>query len=240
LFRLSRNSPELPVPELPELLANARSIDDAVDVVRLLSREVETLIVAAGHTNERLQAGLSAFVDSSRDELGRMATSAELLCAASLELAKAGASITASVDGISDALDRFLAANLSLAGSVTSMATIVDAYENGQNAFAETIASLRSTIEGAKEEAFATSKMVASIQAAATQLANASMQSENYLGRVNDVLTKAHLSFAENIDKTLSYGNARFHTELAKAVDLLAGGIRDLEDALSTIPARNQ
>jgi len=37
----------------------------------------------------------------------------------------------------------------------------------------------------------------------------------------------------------LNQGNSRFHIELAKAVDLLASGIRDLENAIEMVPARN-
>jgi len=219
---------------------SARSLDNAVDLVRILAREVEKLVDSAGEATASLQGGLSSFVSSSHDEIGRMASGAELLYASSSELAKSAASATASIAKLCDAIDRFEGANCSLERSVTATARTVDNYEKDRNAFAETLSGLKLVLNNAKREASVTSEMLAGIQGAAAQLANAGLQSEAYLGKVNDVLAKAHMSFAENIDKTLNHGNSRFHVELAKAVDLLAGGIRDLEDVLSAVPARSQ
>ena len=131
------------------------------------------------------------------------------------------------------------AATQSLSSAMSGTIEVFEEYKKSRDAFAMMVADLKTTIQNAKKEAFLTSDLVQKLQGAAAQLANAERQSEAYLGSVNEVLAKAHASFAENVERTLNQGNSRFHIELAKAVDLLASGIRDLENAIEMVPARN-
>jgi uncharacterized phage infection (PIP) family protein YhgE len=116
---------------------------------------------------------------------------------------------------------------------------ILNEYKQSRDVFATMVTDLRATIQNARKEAFMTSDLVEKLQAAASQLANAEKQSEHYLAGVNEVLIRTHEAFAANIERTLNHGNARFHVELAKAVDLLSDGIRGLENAIEMVPVRS-
>jgi hypothetical protein len=83
-----------------------------------------------------------------------------------------------------------------------------------------------------------TAQLVQKLEAASRQLAIAQEQSETYLKGVTEVLVKAHDSFRENIERTLSEGNRKFHGELSSAVNLLSGAIKNLGDVVDDIPVR--
>jgi predicted solute-binding protein len=118
-----------------------------------------------------------------------------------------------------------------------TIAVLAD-YKGSRDIFAMMVADLKATIQNAKKEAFMTSDLVEKLEAAASQLNTAERQSADYLKGISLVLTKAHEVFAENVEKTLSRGNAQFHTELSNAVNLLSAGIQDLGDMLETASAK--
>ena len=55
---------------------------------------------------------------------------------------------------------------------------------------------------------------------------------------VSDVLTKAHESFAQNVERSLREGNRQFQGELASAVQLLSGAIKNLGDLVDDLPTK--
>jgi vacuolar-type H+-ATPase subunit I/STV1 len=203
-----------------------RFVDQTGETVGGLSREVENLVRQSSDTSR----SLLGIIDS---------LAAELIYVAAGDFAKAGENVTASINGASGAIDRIQTATHSLSSAMSGAIEVLDEYKKSRDVFAMMVADLKSTIQNAKKEAFMTSELVEKLQGAASQLAAAEKQADDYLGRVNEVLTKAHASFAENIERTLNQGNSRFHVELAKAVDLLAGAIRDLENAIELVPARS-
>ena len=69
-------------------------------------------------------------------------------------------------------------------------------------------------------------------------LAGAQLEARDYLEGVTRVLTEAHGSFAENVERTLRQGNSQFHKELSTAVDYLKGAIEELGDTLENLAVR--
>jgi ABC-type transporter Mla subunit MlaD len=102
------------------------------------------------------------------------------------------------------------------------------------------VGELKSVTENARRDAAMTSEIVARIEAAAERLGEAQQQIEEYLKGVNDVLTKTHESFSENVVKTLREGNRQFQDELRKAVDMVSAAVRDLADTLEDVPGRRR
>jgi hypothetical protein len=216
-----------------------RFVDQTGETVGGLSREVENLIRQSSETSRSLLGSIDSLAEATHDSISRMSSGAELLYVASGDFAKAGQGVSASLNQASGAMDKIQAATQSLSSAMSGTIEVFEEYKKSRDAFAMMVADLKTTIQNAKKEAFLTSDLVQKLQGAAAQLANAERQSEAYLGSVNEVLAKAHASFAENVERTLNQGNSRFHIELAKAVDLLASGIRDLENAIEMVPARN-
>jgi uncharacterized phage infection (PIP) family protein YhgE len=214
-------------------------IDQTGETVGGLSREVENLIRQSSETTRSLLGGIDSLAEATHESIARMKSGAEMIYVAAGDFAKAGENVTASIHGASGAIDRIQTATQSLSTAMSGTVEVLEEYKKSRDVFAMMVTDLKSTIQNAKKEAFMTSDLVEKLEAAAAQLAASEKQAGDYLARVNEVLTKSHASFAENMERTLNQGNSRFHVELAKAVDLLAGGIRDLENAIELVPARS-
>jgi hypothetical protein len=203
-----------------------------------LSREVELLLKRSSDISASLQTSVNTLASSTNDSITRMNSGAELLYVASSDFAKAGVGVTASLSGSSAAIEQIKAASASISLAMEGAVSVLADYRNNREAFANIVSDLKSTIQNAKKEAFMTSDLIEKLQAAASQLQGAQVQSEQYLKGVTEVLTKAHEAFAASVERTLQKGNSQFHTELANAVNLLSSGIQDLGDTLETVSAK--
>ena len=215
-----------------------RFLDQTGTMVGGLSREIENLLRQSSETTLGLRNSVSALAEATRESVTRMNAGAELLYGASSDFAKAGQSVAATIQGTGGAMDRIQIATQSLSSAMNGTIEVLDDYKQSRDAFAMMVADLKATIQNAKKEATMTSELVKQLEAAALQLGKAEKLSQGYLSGVNEVLTRTHEAFAANLERTLNHGNARFHIELSKAVDLLAAGIRDLENAIELVPAR--
>ncbi len=215
-----------------------RFLDQTETMVGGLSREIENLLRQSSETTLGLRDTVAALAEATRDSVTRMNTGAELLYGASTDFAKAGQSVAATIQGAGGAMDRIQLATQSLSNAMNGTIEILDEYKKSRDAFAMMVTDLKTTLQNARKEAAMTSDLVNQMEAAALQLGKAEKLSQDYLAGVNEVLTKTHEAFAASMERTLSHGNARFHVELSKAVDLLATGIRDLENVIELVPAR--
>jgi methyl-accepting chemotaxis protein len=216
----------------------SRFADQTGQAVTGLSREVENLVRQSVEINRSLQGSVTVLTEATSDSISRMNAGAELLFIASSDFAKAGEGVTDSLKGSSGAIEKIQAATSSLGNAMKDSMEILDDYRKNRDAFAMMVADLKTTVQNAKKEAFMTSDIVEKLQAAASQLSNAEKQSEEYLKGISDVLTKAHETFAANVEKTLHRGNTQFHVELSNAVNLLSAGVQDLGDMLENVSAK--
>jgi hypothetical protein len=212
--------------------------DQTGQAVTGLSREVENLVRQSVEVARSLQNSVTALTTATGDSISRMHSGAEILYVASSDFAKAGEGVTASINGSRTAIDKIHSATSLLNDAMNGTIAVLADYKGSRDVFAMMVADLKATIQNAKKEAFMTSDLVEKLEAAASQLNTAERQSADYLKGISLVLTKAHEVFAENIEKTLSRGNAQFHTELSNAVNLLSAGIQDLGDMLETASAK--
>ena len=217
---------------------SARFVDQTGATVMGLSREMEALVRQSGETSRSLQTSVAALAGVTQDSLAKMNSGAELLYAALGNFNKAGEYLTTSVNRSSSAIDRIDAASRVLGGAMNGATEVLDDYKKSRDSFGTMLSDLKSTILNAKKEASVNSDLIEKLRGAATQLASAEKQSEQYLEGINKVLAEAHKSFAENLDRTLGHGNARFHEELSQAVGLLSAGIQDLEVVVDRIPVQ--
>ena len=215
-----------------------RFFDQTGTIVGGLSREIENLLRQSSETTLGLRDSVAALAEATRDSVTRMNAGAELLYGASSDFAKAGQSVAATIQGAGGAMDRIQTATEFLSSTMKGSTEILEEYKKSRDVFAMMVADLKATIQNAKKEAAMTSELVAKLEGASLQLGKAEKLSQDYLAGVNEVLARTHEAFAASLERTLNHGNARFHVELSKAVDLLATGIRDLENVIELVPAR--
>lgn len=209
------------------------------NAVGSLSGQVERLLAQSMETNESLRASVSGLAQATDKAISGMNSGAEKLLVASTSFARAGEGVSETMRTASVAGEAIKQASSQLTGATEQARGILSEHARTRDAFALMVDQLKATVEAGKRDASMTSEIVGRLEAAAKQLSEAERLSERYLQGVNEVLGKAHESFRENVERTLREGNGAFQAELAGAVQLLGGAIKNLGDLLDDIPARS-
>jgi len=191
---------------------------------RLLAQNAETMKKVASEM---------ARVVGKVDTIGQGAVST-----AAAGLSNAGAKVGQAAADFSGASNTLRAVSTSLAEAATRASEVVRDSADSREALRMMLSDLHVVLDNARREASMTTEMVAGMEAAATALASARTEAAHYLEGVNRVLTEAHASFAENIERTLREGNSQFHKEVALAVDYLRGAIEELGDTLENLAGK--
>ncbi len=203
-----------------------------------LSEHMEKLLVQSVETNKALQDTVAKLASATNKAISDMNSGAETLYVAASDFAKAGQGVTDTMRASTFALEAIKAASSQLTMATDGARGVLEDYGRTRDTFAVMVSELKLTIDTAKREASMTTEFVSRIEAATAQLSAAQKQSEDYLKNVSDVLTKAHESFAQNVERSLREGNRQFQGELAAAVQLLSGAIKNLGDLVDDLPTK--
>ena len=203
-----------------------------------LSGQVEALIAQLVETSGDLQTSVSALTSATTSSIDRMNSGAETLAIAADDFARAGQSVTGSMNATTDATAKLQTSAQSLGTATASVQQMLTDYKRTSEAMAAMLADLKATVDTAKNEAGLTNQLVSQLKAAAEQLGKAQQQADSYLQGINKVLGDTHRSFATEISNTLQKGNSEFQKELSRAVGSLRDSIQDLDETLETLPVR--
>ena len=164
-----------------------------------------------------------------------MNSGADSLLLATSELSDAEKRVAATMGAIGQTAQVLQTSANVLSSTSSGVQRVFDDYRSSTREFAAIVTELKATVETARREASFTTEIVSRIQSASEKLASASDEADQYLAGVSKVLTDAHLSFANNVTKTMKEGNSQFHKELSSAVNILKSGIQDLGDILDSV-----
>lgn len=203
-----------------------------------LSEHMEKLLGQSVETNKALKDTVDRLSDATVKAITGMNSGAETLYIAASDFAKAGQGVADTMRASTAAVEAIKAASSQLTQATDGTRIVLEDYGRTRDTFAVMVSELKLTIDTAKREASMTTEFVSRIEAASAQLSTAQKQSEDYLKSVSDVLTKAHESFAQNVERSLREGNRQFQAELAAAVQLLSGAIKNLGDLVDDLPTK--
>lgn len=208
--------------------------------VKTLSDQMKELLSQSVATSRSLQDSVAALSSATAHAIERMNRGAEALCVASTDFAKAGQGVSDTMRSATEATSNIKTASATLFTATNATKDVLADYARTRDSFAAMVAELKSVTENARRDAAMTSVIIGQIESAAEKLGDAQRQSEEYLKGINDVLAKAHESFAEHVGKSLRDGNRDFQRELRTAVDMVSAAIRDLGDTLEGAPGRGR
>lgn len=208
--------------------------------VKTLSDQMKELLSQSVATSRSLQDSVAALSSATAHAIERMNRGAEALCVASTDFAKAGQGVSDTMRSATEATSNIKTASATLSTATNATKDVLADYARTRDSFAAMVAELKSVTENARRDAAMTSVIIGQIESAAEKLGDAQRQSEEYLKGINDVLAKAHESFAEHVGKSLRDGNRDFQRELRTAVDMVSAAIRDLGDTLEGAPGRGR
>jgi DNA anti-recombination protein RmuC len=218
----------------------SRFAESTGNVVKKLSEQMEALLTQSIEMNRSLQDTVARLSEATGNAIAGMKEGAETLFVAASDFAKAGQGVTETMRASADATGNIKAASATLVASTSATKDVLADYGRTRDSFAAMVAELKFVTENASRDAAMTSEIVARIEAAAQKLAVVQRQSEDYLHGVNEVLTKTHEAFSENVVRTLREGNRQFQDELRTAVDMVSAAVRDLGDTLEDVPGRER
>ena len=203
-----------------------------------LSAQVERLLASASEASQGMQATAATLAQVTVDAIKGMNAGADTLYIAASEFSRAGQGVASTMAASTQGAAHLQSAAQTLLDASQVSQQMLAGYARSREDFAQMVADFKDTMATARRDASLTAELVDRLQAASGQLAAVQRKSEDYLRSVSEVLARAHQSFAENIERTLREANRQFHKELAQAVSLLSGAIRDLGDTIDDLPAK--
>lgn len=163
------------------------------------------------------------------------ATNNQSVQTAATQLQSAGKGVGIAAQNFSSASDQMIAAAGSLTAATLEASSIMNQQKEIRDSLSLLVAEVKNMLNDNKRELSINQNMVNRLAQAAATLGQSERLSKEYLDSINEILTAAHQSFADNIENTLKTANTQFQQELAMATDYLRGAIEDLGDTLSEL-----
>lgn len=207
------------------------------EALAAIASQVDALIRQSAEVSRQMGEAVNAMRQITTDSTFRMSQGADRLYAASDKFAAAGAATTEVLERAQAVAKQLGDTSGALTGSASVLNSAISDYKTTRDALTEMVAALRSTVDSAKKEASLTADILARIERSAQTLASAEAQAERYLQDVSEVLGAAHQQFGAQIIATLGEVNGRFHEDLTRATNSLAGAIEDLEGVFDKLPS---
>jgi ABC-type transporter Mla subunit MlaD len=219
-------------------IRQAELAEQSAKLLGTLTSQVDALGRRVADAAESTKSSAASMASASKSAIERMNSGADSLLLATSELSDAEKRVASTMGAIGQAAQVLQASANTLSVASSGAQRVFDDYKSSTGAFAAIVTELKATVEIARRDASLTGDLVSRIQSASEKLAAANEEAEHYLEGVTEVLSEAHVSFAENVTRTLREGNAQFHVELSDAVGYLRSAIQELGDILDTLPRR--
>ncbi len=200
--------------------------------------QVGAIIDGVNRAVGEMKAAVDTMQRTTGDAYTKLNTGADRVAAAAADFAKAGQSVTGTLDKSEAVAGQLSHAAGSVAGVSSGLAAMVADYQGARDALGELVRSLQSAVDHAGKERYMTDDVLGRIEGATARLVEAQHTADGYLARVSDVIGEAHGTFNQGIRKTLEEVNKDFHRQLSDSVKLLRVGIQELQATLETVTSR--
>lgn len=207
--------------------------DRTTGMVTDLGASVGEVVKQMAASTDQMRQSVASLERTTTSSIDKLNSGARTLEQGAIAFAQAGEKVTGALGRTTTVADKMTEVSGALTSSSTALQTVLSDYRANREATGSMLTELRAVVESAKKEASLTQQALDRIQAAATKLAQAQQETENYLEGVSEVLADAHSKFADGLSRTLDRANSDFHTKLSNAVMLLSSAVEELEVSLS-------
>ncbi|HRD97088.1 MAG TPA: anti-phage ZorAB system protein ZorA [Rubrivivax sp.] len=207
--------------------------DRTKGMVNDLGASVAEVVKQMAASTDQMRQSVASLERTTTTSIDKLNSGARTLEQGATAFAQAGDKVTGALGRAASVADRMAEVSGALSSSSTALQNVLSDYRANREATGSMLTELRSVVESAKREASLTQQALDRIQTAATKLAQAHHETENYLEGVSDVLADAHAKFADGLSRTLDRANSDFHAKLSCAVKLLSSAVEELEVSLS-------
>lgn len=202
-------------------------------MVNDLGASVAEVVKQMAASSDQMRQSVASLERTTTSSIDKLNSSARTLEQGAIAFAQAGEKVTGALGRATTVADKMAEVSGALISSATSLQNVLSDYRANREATGSMLTELRAVVESAKREASLTQQMLDRIQTAATKLAQAQQETENYLEGISEVLADAHSKFADGLSRTLDRANSDFHAKLSSAVKLLSSAVEELEVSLS-------
>lgn len=198
---------------------------------------LDALTAGVKQAAETMQDAVTRMRAGVDDNVTRMGGAAERLDGAAGKLTSSLQAMSDAADAVDSGVGNLTDATKALNLAVTAQNQSISQHKDVRDAITTMVTELRKVVENASRDASVNDRLVRQMESAAERLVNAQHEADKYLDGVTDTLAEAHQAFANTVSATLQRGNADFHQELGRAVDMLRTAIQDLGDLFDSLPA---
>ena len=207
--------------------------DRTKGMVTELGASVEEVVKQMATSTEQMRQSVASLERTTTLSIDKLNSGARTLEQGATAFAQAGDKVSGALGRAATVAEKMTEVSGALTSSSAALQGVLSDYRANREATGSMLTQLRAVVESAKKEASLTEQALDRIQAAATKLAEAQQETENYLEGVSDVLADAHSKFADGLSRTLDRANSDFHAKLSNAVKLLSSAVEELEVSLS-------
>ena len=201
--------------------------------------QVSAVVEGVGRAVSEMNAAVQSLKQTSTEAFTKMHNGAETLSVTMSEFNNAGQNVL-------NTLQKSVQLTNDLAKTSGDIATVSQAFTGVSGSYKETtekmshlVNQMNQIVETAQREAGATSQIVSTIERASQTLVEAQYNADQYLQRVNHIITEAHGRFTEGMTRAVDEANRSFHESINTAVNMLSGSIQSLSITIDELNDKN-
>lgn len=202
------------------------------DMAGRFAEQIAAVIENVNLAVAEMKSAVTVMHSTTDEAMKALGSSADTLYLASGDFARAGQSVSATLDKSTDMAGQLVQAADTVSMASSGLADLFGDYKNARDSMTEQVRSLQKLAEEVRRDASMSGEVLAKIEAAAGKLASAQKDADNYLSKISEVIGVAHQSFSEGMTRAVGEANREFHQALTDSVKLLREGIHELESTL--------
>ena len=203
-----------------------------------LGAQVTTLTDQTSQAIQAMKESITAIRNITSESIDKMGGAAETLYVAASDFSKAGTAVSGVFDRTSQVADKLSITATGLDAAAKTVQMAVSAYDRTRTELTGSIDSLKTIVEFAKRDAGLSKELIAQLEANVAKFNTVQRETELYLDKVTDVLTKSIIGFTENMTRAIKSTNTEFHQSLSQAVTILSSTIQELDGHLAQLPTK--
>ncbi|MCX7194114.1 MAG: hypothetical protein NTY60_10945 [Proteobacteria bacterium] len=201
-------------------------------IVGQFGNQVADMIEGVKLAVVEIQSAVAVMHTTTTEAMSALGSSADTLHLASREFARAGQSVTLTLDKSVGVADQLIQSAGSVSAASTGLSDLFGDYKSSRNTMLEQMQALQLLAEQVRRDASMSGEVLEKIEAATASLVTAQRDADNYLSKISGVIGVAHQSFSEGMIQVVGEANREFHQALSDSVKLLREGIHELESTL--------
>lgn len=205
------------------------------DLLAGLDEQVKTLLGAVNQQQQATEKTLSLLNEQTQNHLSGMQQGADKMRLAAERFETAGAAVSQATESNTALFGKVNTATADLTGAMRDLGVVVNEYRANRDAAVKTLAAIESIVATNQNEAQTRSQFIADMRQQSEQLRLLNKEANEYVGKVNEVLSNSFAEFGDGMDRSLRKTLGSLDIELDKAIKHLGGAVSELSEHIEEL-----